>query len=448
MVPENWKNMSSEEKFEFLWATAMSTEGKPFASPEVAEKYRRRMQRLKDVCQLKKPDRVPGILSCGNVVATWAGVTHGDLMYDMDKAVDAVVRFNREFQPDYQTMGNCLPGKGFSRLGVATYRWPGDGLPPTVPFQMVEGEYMRDDEYDDLIADPGGFYLRVYMPRAFTALKGLALLPNLYSTVELPVLIPLLGAFAAEPMQETLRAMIEAGQAANEWFAAAAKAGNVLAFELGEPAALLASFTKAPFDIIADTMRGTRGIMLDMYRQPKKVLAAVEALTPIAVKVAVEGAISAGNPLVFIPLHKGADGFMSDKDFRTFYWPSLKATLLGLIEAGTVPLLFVEGSYNSRLDVIAESGIPAGKSLWMFDKSDMKAVKEKFGSWACFGGNVPVSMFYTATPEELSDYIKRLIDTVGQDGGFFIAPGAVIDDSRPENLHAFVKTVREYGVYA
>jgi hypothetical protein len=55
-----------------------------------------------------------------------------------------------------------------------------------------------------------------------------------------------------------------------------------------------------------------------------------------------------------------------------------------------------EGWYNHRLDVIAESGIPAGKTIWMFDQTDMRAVKKKFGSWACFGGNVPVSLLKRA----------------------------------------------------
>ena len=33
-------------------------------------------------------------------------------------------------------------------------------------------------------------------------------------------------------------------------------------------------------------------------------------------------------------MHRGADGFMSDEQLERFYWPTLKAVLLGLIEAG------------------------------------------------------------------------------------------------------------------
>jgi uroporphyrinogen-III decarboxylase len=161
----------------------------------------------------------------------------------------------------------------------------------------------------------------------------------------------------------------------------------------------------------------------------------------------VRSATSGDNPLVFIPLHKGADGFMSNKDFEKFYWPTLKAVILGLIEAGTVPYLFVEGGYNQRLDIIADPDIPAGHTVWMFDHTDMKEVKKKLGGWACFGGNVPASLLKAGTPQEVENYVKKLIDDVAQDGGYILANGAVLDDTTPENLHAMIDTGKEYGVY-
>jgi uroporphyrinogen-III decarboxylase len=184
-----------------------------------------------------------------------------------------------------------------------------------------------------------------------------------------------------------------------------------------------------------------------MYRRPEKLTEALERLVPIAVEVGVRGATNSDNPIVFIPLHKGADGFMSSEDFEKFYWPTLKAILLGLIEAGTVPYLFVEGGYNQRLDIIVDPDIPAGHTVWMFDHTDMKEVKKKLGGWACFGGNVPGSLLKAGTPQEVESYVKQLIDDVAQDGGYILANGAVIDDTNPENLHAFIDAGKKYGVY-
>ncbi len=42
-------------------------------------------------------------------------------------------------------------------------------------------------------------------------------------------------------------------------------------------------------------------------------------------------------------------------------------------------------------------------------------------------------------------YVRNLIETVGQDGGFFLGPGVVIDQARPENIHAYLQAARQYG---
>ena len=446
MLPENWNTLTPDEKFEARFTGWLSTEGKPFATPEAAQTYQRRAQRFKDIIQLRKPDCIPCLLIAGGFVAEYAGATQGEMFYDYEKATQAAIKFHRDFDLDYPAAGNFLPGKVFDLLEYKLYRWPGSNLAENLPFQCLEGEYMRPDEYDALIADPESYCMRTYMPRVCGALAGWQMLPTFYGTMEMPMLPLMLAPIGMPPVQEAFQAFLEAGQATLEWLGANAQIGVVTMGEMGLPATA-GGFSKAPFDFISDTLRGTRGVMLDMYRQPDKLLVACDRLVPIAIKMAIGSANAAQHPLILIPLHKGADGFMSNADFGKFYWPSLKAVLLGLIEEGVVPFLFVEGSYNHRLDIIAESGLPAGKTVWMFDQTDMAAVKEKFGSWACFGGNVPASLFKAGTPQQMEDYVKNLIDTVGQDGGYFLSPGAVVDDAEPENVHAYLKAAREYGVY-
>ena len=94
-------------------------------------------------------------------------------------------------------------------------------------------------------------------------------------------------------------------------------------------------------------------------------------------------------PLVFLPLHKGADGWMSEADYRRFYWPTLKAVLMGLVDQGAVPVLFAEGSYNRRLSVIVDEDLPAGSLVWWFDQVDMAKAKQALRQYACIAGNVP-----------------------------------------------------------
>jgi uroporphyrinogen-III decarboxylase len=121
--------------------------------------------------------------------------------------------------------------------------------------------------------------------------------------------------------------------------------------------------------------------------------------------------------------------------------------LEGLIAEGSVPWNLVEGGYNSRLEVIAENHPPAGTTYWNFDQTDMTAAKKCFGDWAAIAGNVPSSLLHTGTPEAVADYVKKLIDTAGKDGGYALATGAVVDHATVENLHAMIDTGKEYGAY-
>ncbi|MCR4393094.1 MAG: hypothetical protein NUV31_01850, partial [Dehalococcoidales bacterium] len=204
-------------------------------------------------------------------------------------------------------------------------------------------------------------------------------------------------------------------------------------------------FSKAPFDTLGDTLRGTRGIMTDIYRRPEKLLKALDAITPLMINMGVSAAKAAGNPIVFIPLHKGADGFMSDEQFKTFYWPSFRKLLIGLIEEGCVPFPWAEGGYNSRLEVIRD--IPKGKVIYGFDMTDMAKAKEILGDVACIGGNVPLSLLQIGTPQDVKDYIKNLIKVAGKNGGFILMNGAAIDDAKPENVKAMIDAAKEFGVY-
>jgi uroporphyrinogen-III decarboxylase len=185
--------------------------------------------------------------------------------------------------------------------------------------------------------------------------------------------------------------------------------------------------------------------MLDIYRQPAKLLKAMEALTPLMIKMGIGSAQATGHPVIFIPLHKGADGFLSDEQFKKFYWPTLKEVILGLIEGGCVPFPAAEGGYSSRLDVVKD--LPKGKTLWMIDQTDMAKAKETIGKNACLFGNVPSALLNLGTPQEVRDYVKKTIDTCAKGGGLIIANGAFFDQAKPENVKAMVQAAKEYGAY-
>jgi uroporphyrinogen-III decarboxylase len=185
--------------------------------------------------------------------------------------------------------------------------------------------------------------------------------------------------------------------------------------------------------------------MMDMYRQPDKLLAALEVIASLLIKTALTHANSTKGLMAMFPLHKGADGWMSQKQFETFYWPSLKKVINALIHEGLIVSLFAEGSYNTRLESINE--FPKGAVQWMFDQTDMARAKQILGGNCCLQGNVPSSIMITGTPREVKEYSRRLIETCGEGGGYILSSGAGATEVRLENLKAMVEAAREYGVY-
>jgi uroporphyrinogen-III decarboxylase len=228
-----------------------------------------------------------------------------------------------------------------------------------------------------------------------------------------------------------------------KWIGTVGSFGKDMA-EAGMPA-YVAAPTKAPFDVIGDTLRGTKGIMMDIYRQPGKLLEAMEVLTPMFIQMGAGAAKMSGNPLIFLPLHKGADGFLSDAQYKKFYWPSLKNVIMGLVNEGVVPFIWAEGGYNSRLDIIGD--LPKGKVIWLFDQTDMAKAKKALNGIACVGGNMPMDLLTVGSTQNAIDHTKRLIDICGKDGGYIMANGAFFDKVKWDNLKAIVDTVKKFGIY-
>ncbi|HEX2995669.1 MAG TPA: uroporphyrinogen decarboxylase family protein, partial [Anaerolineales bacterium] len=402
---------SSAEKREALfqrWLNPKDGAGNDlqFKSPEAKKAYEERILRIRAAIELRKPDRVPVIIMPSFFPYYNAGVSPQEAMYDYDKLGAAFKKFIYDFDPDSH-IGATAPGPGrmYDILDYKLYSWPGHGIAPEHVYQCNEDEYMKADEYDALIQDPTGYFLNKYLPRICGALQPLAMLPFFPGMLEMYGLAYNFIPFAIPPVQAALKALMDAGTEALNWAIATGGIEAELA-AAGYPQ-LLGGFTKAPFDVIGDTLRGTKGIMLDVFRRPKKLIEAMEALTPLMIKMGVGAAQQTGHPVIFMPLHKGADGFLSDEQYKKFYWPTLRAVMVGLIEEGCIPLPAAEGGYGSRLEVIRD--LPKASTLWMIDQTDMVKAKQALDGIACVVGNVPMDMLKMSTPEQVRQYADDLI---------------------------------------
>ncbi|MCL5735259.1 MAG: uroporphyrinogen decarboxylase [Actinobacteria bacterium] len=444
MAEASWAQMTADERR--AWRISQwRNPGLPFANPEAEAEYRARVDRILAAINLEKPDRVPVCLIGGFWGASWAGLTPYDVMSDPAKAAKAWTDFNLEFRLDTQCspLFAAVSAPMLENLDYRSYSWPGHGVTKEASFQYNERQWMLAEEYDHLIADPSDYLLRVYLPRAVGAFGGFANLSSFCDFIEMPFSSFHMPGWGSPEMIEGLERLAAASRSVGEWWQhMGGMVGGLMA--AGFPG-YFAGGSKAPFDILGDTLRGTKEVIMDMFRRPDKVLAACERLVPVAINWALKRPGQLGSPVIFLPLHKGADGFMSDEQFNTFYWPTLRAVILGLIEEGCIPFMFAEGHYNQRLEAIMD--LPKGTTVWLFDQTDMARAKQTIGKVACIQGNVPLSLMYAGTPQETEEYCRKLVDTVGEGGGFILDTGAVADGGKAENLRAMIRTAQEYGRY-
>jgi hypothetical protein len=295
---------------------------------------------------------------------------------------------------------------------------------------------------DAFLEDPSDFTVRTYLPRVYGALQPFSMLPPLNWMMMGYITTGLAAAVTIPAVAEALEALALAGREAAAWAAGEAALDQELA-ALGFPV-LAGSGTFAPMDYVG-IIRSSKGMMLDMYRQPDKLMALIDKLLPTTIDTALALAEMSGNPRVFMAINRGADGLMSLQQFEKFYWPGFKQVVLAVVDAGLTPVIHFQGCFDTRLEYFAE--FPRGRVIGLFDRTDVFKAKEIVGDTMCIAGNMPLTLLRAGTPEEIKDYAKRLIDVVGKDGGFIMSSNTVLDDADPARVRIWMDFTRQYGVY-
>jgi uroporphyrinogen-III decarboxylase len=444
-MEKQWLEMTPEEKRAKRLEPYLNPDQTKFKNAETARLYHERLSRILKMYMNQAPDRVPVSLPVGNFPLYHNGGNLKKGMYDY--------RFLREsyskFLQDFKEYADVMPGPSLTQyapvmemIDMKFMKWPGRGLKDDVAtYQFVEGEYMRPDEYDQLLRDPSDFAFRVQMPRLYGVARAFSKIPP-YALL-LGMNKGFINPFMDTEIANAFQTLIDAGKENNKWAKEIALYSREVLAE-GFPT-LRGGMSLAPFDVIGDSLRGTQGVMLDMYRQPDKLLAAIDSVTPILIKHSIDTCNETGGVMVHFPLHKGDDTFMSDKQFEKFYWPSLKKYADALISEGIMPNMFAEGKYTRRLNYTSD--FPRGWVHWIFDQTDMAKAKKEAGPNCSISGNIPTSIMCTAKPKEIKEYCRKLIETCAPGGGYMLAGGASATETNSDNLKVLMEAAVEYGKY-
>jgi len=424
--------------------------------------YEERVQRVRDAVALKEPDRVP--------IAPWTdiffpaiqvGMNHKQAMYKGKKYAKACTKVYSRYDWDlYPPLLVAGLGKLFDGIGHAMIKWPGAANPELClgdnqPYQYIEKAWMEASDYEELLKDPTGFLLRNTIPAQNTSLSIFKKFPQI-SDMAMMFNGALFFFFFIDKdlkrlvkrYKRTLLKMIGGLIGMGSYVKKMKKMGNPVSGEcvLGQ----------APFDMVSDSLRGMRGAMMDMYRNPEELKATCDRLVEPSLSAMETSPLKIGSPdentiaLSFIPLHRGADGFMSNDQFEEFYWPSLSKLMDGMIKKNIIPMPFFEGRYNDRLEFLAEFAKKhRAKAVYWFHDTDIIKVKEIMGNYVTIKGNVPASLLVGGPPSAVEEYVRKSIEGCMEGGGYIVDGGVsgIPNEATHENVQAMTDAVHKYGVY-
>ena len=406
-------------------------------------KYQERKNRILTAVACGEPDRVPNALRIGSYAFRHTkDFTMAESMVNYEKACFLTCEFyKRHPSIDAATVTTAIPSaKVMELLGLKTARWPGDakGLDADNSYQFIEYPTLLEDEYDELIGDPAGYVFRKFLPRTmelfepFESLDFMSLLGN--GSVQ----------YFASPNRIPAYKRLLAAAEENALMQGAQGKYNRILLDEGYYS-LEGKGSATAFDMLADRLRGTFGMMPDLILQRDDVKRALDRFVKVHINSSLQAEATGEQTYAWVYLHKGFDNFISDKDYSELYWPYLKQWILALIENGITPVVYTEGSYTTRLNFLRD--VPPGKVIYHFEEVDIKKAKEALAGTACIMGAFPANAVVYGTPEKIDTMVKESLDILAPGGGYIFATGYPIEECPEENMEALLEAVEKYGKY-
>jgi uroporphyrinogen-III decarboxylase len=354
-----------------------------------------RRQRVLKTIRLEKTDRTPVVLEYSGFGARAIGAPLGDYAKDPDTATDMMIeaweKVGGADAMEYSTYTpDILSLSWMSRVYV-----PGRELPYDEPWQVREMELMTEDDYDRIV-DMGW------------------------------------NAFMASFLEE--RVGLDMGQALGSFIQAVP--GAIEKWSAHNVPVLVMGIITTPYEMFCGGRTLAR-LILDLYRVPDKVQAAMDATLP-----EIMGPIAAlnqqfGLPAMWLGGWRSASEMLSRPLWERFVWPYFEKLAYDIIDSGTLVIFHLDSDWTRDLAMF--KSFPAGKCVLSLDGStDIFKAKEILGDTMCVMGDVSPVLLSQGTPDEVYAYCRRLIDGLGP-VGYILHSGCDIPiDARVENVQAMI----------
>jgi hypothetical protein len=344
----------------------------------------------------------------------YAGIDLFQANYNLELVEQAYTKVCETFPSDGLPVINVRFPHIYQMLGSRNWILGSNGT-----LQHPEIETMRAEEYDEFIAAPYKTIVDTFLPRVCAALD-------------------------TDPVNRGLELAAAYGAFLNINGAHFGVYGR-LAQKYGyAPGLITNQMIEAPFDFLADQLRGFKAINMDTRRCPDKVKAAVEAITPLMIKLAIPPVIGPGL-ITFVPLHLAP--YLGKKAFDELYWSTFEKTVVELDKKGIACNLFVEQDWTRYCEYLER--LPKSTIMFM-EAGDPKRFTETVGKDHIFGGFFDPTITLARSKEDCIDAAKKLLDTCMKSDHFYFCFDRSVLDMRSVDvpkLQAVLEWVHENGKY-
>ncbi len=362
--------------------------------------YSQRLNRILKAVELKKPDRTPVVLEYAGFAAYVTKTPMAEFLRCPKTNLATMIKaFDLIGDADAINYGSFWP-YGLCYDYMSKVRVPGVDLPEDEMWQVVESELMTRDDYDRLLTTGWPAYSNAFLTQRI---------------------------FHEVP-DEYLPPRRKSPDAQKAWQ------------QRGLPV-LSGGDVTTPYELLC----GSRSLMefaMDLFDIPDKVIAAMDAIVPHLAGKAIRGARQRGYPLVWVGGWQAAPSMLSPSMWRRFVWPYFSRLVCEVVDAGLIALLHLDSDWTRELECFRE--LPGGRCIMALDgETDIFRAKKVLGDHMCLMGDVPASMLFRDTPENVYAYCTRLIRELGPEG-FILQSGCDIPaNAKLENVKAMVAAAVE-----
>ena len=206
----------------------------------------------------------------------------------------------------------------------------------------------------------------------------------------------------------------------------------------------------APFDLLADHLRGIRQICTDMRRRPEPVEEACETIAGLMLEYVPYTLPLPKNGFPFACAWVHLPPMIAPKQFERFFWPSFRRVCDALAVQGYRLYLQFQGDYTDGKYYDYYQELPQGKCVLAVEKQNIEKTVHMLAKGNLISCSYPVNHLKTLSEGDCLKKAGELLDAAMPTGRCYFGTDKSVfglRDADPEKLKAVLRFVHEKGRY-